>query len=140
MEFDNTQHMVRQGMEKAGTRTLDLAARHIQRSAAAPLAQGKDAIRAAAEEFEAVFISQMLGHMFAGEETNPLFGGGFAEDIYKSMMVDEYGKLMSKNGGIGVADHVVRQLMGQQENNPESTLTMMHHAREAYKTTQSGQE
>jgi Rod binding domain-containing protein len=31
------------------------------------------------------------------------------------MMIDEYGKLMSKSGGIGIADHVTRQLLQEQE-------------------------
>ena len=33
-----------------------------------------------AQDFEAVFISQMLEHMFDGVETDPLTGGGEAED------------------------------------------------------------
>ena len=72
-------------------------------------------VKAAAQEFEAVFMSQMLEHMFAGVETNELLGGGDAEDIYRSMMVEEYGKLTAKSGGIGVADHVTRQLLQDQE-------------------------
>ena len=72
-------------------------------------------VKKAAQEFEAVFISQMLDHMFAGVGTNEVFGGGQAEDIYRSMMIDEYGKLMAKNGGIGVADQVTRQLLQTQE-------------------------
>lgn len=78
-------------------------------------AVGQEKIRKAAQEFEAMFISQMLEHMFAGVETDPMFGGGEAEDIYRSMLVDEYGKLMAKSGGIGVADHVMRQLLESQE-------------------------
>lgn len=72
-------------------------------------------IDAAAQDFEAVFISQMLEHMFDGVQTNEIFGGGEAEDIYRSMMIDEYGKIMSKAGGIGLADHVKRQLLTLQE-------------------------
>ena len=37
--------------------------------------------------------------MFEGIKTDGMFGGGNAEDIFRSMMVDEYGKMMSKNGG-----------------------------------------
>lgn len=84
-------------------------------------------IREAAQDFEAVFISQMLEHMFAGIETNEAFGGGHAEDIYKSMMIDEYGKIMAKSGGIGVADHVARQLLQTQEassHQPQLTRDM----------------
>ncbi len=68
-----------------------------------------------AEEFEAVFISQMLEHMFAGIETDETFGGGHAEDVYRSLLVDEYGKLIAKTGGIGVADHVKREMLTLQE-------------------------
>ncbi len=69
-----------------------------------------------AEEFEAVFLSQMLTPMFEGLETPEMFGGGsYAEDVYKSMMVDEYGKLLAKTGGIGLADHIRRELLTLQE-------------------------
>ena len=69
----------------------------------------------AAREYEAVFLSQMLQHMFAGVETDPVTGGGHGEDIYRSFIVDEYGKLMSRAGGIGIADHVKREMLRLQE-------------------------
>ena len=72
-------------------------------------------INAAAEDFEADFLSQMMGNMFEGVQTDPMFGGGESEDIYRSMMIDEYGKMISKAGGIGLADHVKRQLLTLQE-------------------------
>lgn len=68
-----------------------------------------------AEDFEAVFISQMLEHMFADVKTDENFGGGQAEEVYRSMMIDQYGKLMARTGGIGVADHVKRELLKMQE-------------------------
>ena len=75
----------------------------------------KTEIRKAAEEFEGIFISQMLGHMFKGMESNPLFGGGQAENIYRDLLVDEYGKQMTGSGGIGLADSIERQLISLQE-------------------------
>lgn len=72
-------------------------------------------IAAKAEEFEAMFLSQMLNHMFAGIETNEMFGGGHGEDVYKSMMVDEYAKVIARTGGIGVADHVKAEMIRLQE-------------------------
>lgn len=75
-------------------------------------------IAAKAEEFEAVFLSQMLNHMFEGIETNELFGGGQGEDAYKSMMVEEYGKIIAKTGGIGIADHVKAEMIRMQEMQP----------------------
>ena len=74
--------------------------------------------RQVAEEYESVFIGQMLQHMFAGIETDAMFGGGPAEDIYRSMMVDEFGRAMSQAGGVGLADHIVRSLMSLQEVTP----------------------
>lgn len=68
-----------------------------------------------AQDFEAVFLSQMLEHMFEGVNTNVVTGGGEAEDIYQSMMVEEYGKIIARRGGIGLADHVKRQLLTLQE-------------------------
>ncbi|NET71310.1 MAG: chemotaxis protein [Sphaerospermopsis sp. SIO1G2] len=76
----------------------------------------KDAqIREAAQEFESMFMAQMLQHMFAGIENNPLFGDKHADKIYQSMMIEEYGKMIAASGGIGVADHVARELLHMQD-------------------------
>ncbi len=72
-------------------------------------------LRKAANEFEAVFISQMMQHMTSGLEPDPLFGGGAAEEISRSLLHQEYGKLMSGAGGIGISDAVYAQLLKQQE-------------------------
>ena len=69
----------------------------------------------AAKEFESFFITQMLEHMFEGIETDGYFGGGYGEGVYRSMMLQEYGKVLSKSGGIGIADMVNRELMNLQE-------------------------
>lgn len=74
-----------------------------------------DKIDQTAQEFEAQFISQMLENMFSTVETNPVLGGGEGEEMYRSLMVDEYGKLLARAGGIGVADHVKRELLRLQE-------------------------
>lgn len=68
-----------------------------------------------AQEFEAQFISQMLESMFSGVETNGALGGGESEETYRSMLIDQYGKLISRAGGIGVADHVKREMLRLQE-------------------------
>jgi Rod binding domain-containing protein len=68
-----------------------------------------------AKEFEAQFISQMLGNMFSGIDPENALGGGEAEGTYRSLLIDEYGKLISRAGGIGVADHVKREMLKMQE-------------------------
>ena len=81
------------------------------------LARSRDpeAVRRAAEDFEAVFLSQMLAPIFATIKTDALFGGGPSEDIYRSLLVEEYGKSIAKSGGIGIADQVQREILAIQE-------------------------
>ena len=106
-----------------GTPPIDLAqiAQSARHAAAARASQGLSAgaeagaLRQAAEDFEAVFLSQMLAPMFEGLETDPLFGGGPGEDIYRSLLVEEYGKAVARTGGVGIADAVERELLHLQE-------------------------
>ncbi|MHA1158704.1 MAG: rod-binding protein [Alphaproteobacteria bacterium] len=74
-----------------------------------------EAVRRAAEEFEAVFIAQMLAPMFEGLETDELFGGGAGEDVYRSILVEEYGKSIARAGGIGLSDVIQREILRLQE-------------------------
>ena len=74
-----------------------------------------EAIRRAAEEFEAVFLQQMLEPMFAGIKTDGLFGGGQGEYMFRSLMTQEYGKTLARTGGIGLADSVMREMLRLQE-------------------------
>lgn len=69
----------------------------------------------AGQDFEAVFISQMLGQMFSGISTDGPFGGGEGEQMFRSLMVDEYGKQIAAQGGIGLADSVTKSLLKHQE-------------------------
>lgn len=72
-------------------------------------------VDAAAQDFEAVFLSQMMEHMFEGIDADENFGGGNGENMVKSMLTDEYGKLIARTGGIGVADYVKREMLTLQE-------------------------
>jgi Rod binding domain-containing protein len=53
--------------------------------------------------------------MFKDIEVDPINGDDSANSIYKSMLVEEYGKTLAKSGGFGIADHVTRQLLQAQE-------------------------
>ena len=69
----------------------------------------------AAKEFESVFISQFLGSMFSGIKADSTFGGGEGEEMFRSLMIDQYGKQLEQRGGFGLADAVSRQLLKFQE-------------------------
>ena len=74
-------------------------------------AQGAGNIDSTATDFEAVFLSQMLGAMFSGESASSYFGGGVAGDVYKSTLADQYGKMIAQAGGIGIAASVKQELL-----------------------------
>lgn len=64
-----------------------------------------------AREFEAMFISEMMRPMFSGLETAAPFGGGKGEEVFRSLLVNEYGNLTMKAGGIGIADQVREEMI-----------------------------
>ncbi len=74
-----------------------------------------EAARKAAEEFEAFFLAQVLDSMFKGIKTDGPFGGGHGESVYRSLLLQEYGKVVASNGNLGIADAVMRDLLTAQE-------------------------
>ncbi|MCB9982317.1 MAG: rod-binding protein [Rhodospirillales bacterium] len=71
-------------------------------------------IEAAAQDFEAVFLAEMMKPMFAGIKTDGQFGGGKGEEIFRGIMVQEYGKMIAQTGGVGIADHVKDHMIRMQ--------------------------
>ncbi|HEX4635723.1 MAG TPA: rod-binding protein [Rhizomicrobium sp.] len=69
----------------------------------------------AAKEYESVFISQFLGSMFSGIQTDSLTGGGQGEEMFRSLMINEYGKSLEQRGGFGLAAQMKAQLLKHQE-------------------------
>ena len=87
------------------------------RQDAAPAVDAKSAakMKAAAQDFEAFFVSRSFEDMYADLSTDPLFGGGEGEEMFRSLLLQEYGKQVAKAGGIGVSDMVQKQLLQLQE-------------------------
>jgi peptidoglycan hydrolase FlgJ len=83
-----------------------------------PTGNAHDMARAAkaGREFEAQFMSQMMQHMFEGIKTDGLFGGGSGEEMFRSVLLDEYGKMIANHGnGIGIGAAVQKMLLSHQE-------------------------
>ena len=53
-------------------------------------------IMSAARDFESVFATQMLTPMYEGMDVDPMFGGGHGEEMFRTMMLDEYGKQIGR--------------------------------------------
>ena len=64
-----------------------------------------------AKEFESVFLGQMVAQMYSGTEAKGPFGGGFAEETYRSLFNQELGRQMSAAGGVGIADAVYAEIL-----------------------------
>ena len=71
--------------------------------------------RAAAQDFEAVFLNSMMSQMFTAVGGEGPFGGGGGTGIWRSFLSEEYSKSFAKAGGIGIADQVYKTLLAQQE-------------------------
>ena len=95
----------------SGTMALDASSR----APAISKNMTTEQIRETAVEFESFFLGQMLQPMFASIDTAPPVGGGYAEKMWRSMMVDEMGKSMAEAGGIVLADSIQREILRLQE-------------------------
>ena len=72
-------------------------------------------VDAAACDFEAVFLAQMLEQMWAEVPTDGPMGGGTGERIFRSLMIQDIGRQMATQGGIGLADEVKREMLAMQQ-------------------------
>lgn len=70
-----------------------------------------------AQNFEQVYLNTMFGQMFSGlGKESPL--GGKQSEAWRGMLVDEYAKSVTSQGGVGLANHIYRELVNAQEAAP----------------------
>ncbi len=74
--------------------------------------------KAAAEDFEAVFLNSMFSQMFTAIDGEGPFGGGASTGVWRSFLTEEYSKSFAKAGGIGISRQVYDSLLAQQEARP----------------------
>jgi len=70
---------------------------------------------AAAKDYESIFISQFLGSMFSGIQSDSITGGGQGEEMFRSLMVNEYAKGIEQQGGFGMAAQMKAELLKHQQ-------------------------
>lgn len=102
------------GLLDARMQAAMLSARAAPPGAAARQSRTPDQLRATAEDFEAVFLAQVLEAMM-GDTTQSSFGGGPGEAAFGSMLNEEYARVISRAGGIGLADSLAREMLRYQE-------------------------
>jgi flagellar protein FlgJ len=69
----------------------------------------------ASKDYETVFISQFLGSMFSGIATDGVTGGGEGEEMFRSLMIDQYAKGIEGQGGFGIAAQMKAELLKHQQ-------------------------
>jgi flagellar protein FlgJ len=82
-----------------------------QAAATAPSDRQKIAARKVAREFEAMFAGMMLKSMRQTVGKDELTGGGHGEEIYRSMLDQEYAKAISEGPGLGLATVIEKELL-----------------------------
>ena len=79
-----------------------------------PSAMGR--LHKQAEELEGVFLNTLTKQMFSSIKTDSdSFGGGFAEDTWRSMQSEQIANSMAQSGGLGIADQMLGDLIKMQE-------------------------
>ena len=70
----------------------------------------RDKIAKASTDFEASYLSIMLGQMFQGVGEGE-FSGGQGEAMFKSFMMDAMARKMTNTGGVGLSAPVQREML-----------------------------
>lgn len=87
--------------------------------------KGEKGLEAAASEFEAMFIQMMLKSMRAATEamqTEDSLFNSKEQKFYQEMVDGQMASDLSKSGGFGVAEAMVRQLSGSLKNSDSSVV------------------
>lgn len=73
-------------------------------------------VRKQAEDFEGIFLNTLTKQMFSNIKTDEsAMGGGFGEETWRSMQAEQLATTMAQNGGLGIADQLMPDLLALQE-------------------------
>lgn len=74
-------------------------------------------LRQQAQDLEGVFLNLLTKEMFATAKSDNGFGGGFGEETWRSMQAEQLANTMAENGGLGIADQILGDMIALQEAN-----------------------
>jgi murein DD-endopeptidase MepM/ murein hydrolase activator NlpD len=97
-------------MNPAGADALDRPAASLLQKAGRGKGENAAALREAAKEFEALFLSYMLNVMRESIEDSGLTDNGLGRDIYTELFDQELARSMAGRGALGIADLLIRKL------------------------------
>jgi flagellar protein FlgJ len=83
-----------------------------------PRTPGYEKLHKQAVELEGVFLNTLMKEMFSSIDTSESsFGGGFAEETWRGMQAEQFASALAEEGGIGLADQLMSDLLRLQEAN-----------------------
>ena len=74
------------------------------------------------QEFEGLFIGMMMKSMRATVGANPINDGGHGEDVYRSMLDQQYVDAAIKRGGFGLAKQIEQEIIRQESKKTVRTI------------------
>jgi len=74
------------------------------------------------QDFEGLFINMMMKSMRETVGKDKLTGGGHGEDVYRSMLDQEYVTESVKRGGFGLAKHIEKEIVRQESRKAVKTV------------------
>lgn len=87
------------------------------------VASEDEQIREAAQEFESVFLFQMLKQVRNSiHKEEGLLNGGMGEEMFTGLLDEEYAKIMAKSNSTGLSDVIYQQMKRTIGINPENLM------------------
>jgi peptidoglycan hydrolase FlgJ len=75
-----------------------------------------------AQDFEGLFIGMMMKSMRETVAKDKLTGGGHGEDVYRSMLDEQYVAAAVKRGGFGLAKQIEKDIIRQESMRISKTV------------------
>lgn len=70
------------------------------------------------QDFEALMVGMMMKSMRATVGQDKLTGGGHGEEVYRSLLDQEYAAAAAKRGSLGLAPIIEKDIIRQESRNP----------------------
>ena len=100
-------------------------ARQLQRQGAAGTGlseKQRQQAKKVSQDFEGLFVGMMMKSMRETAGKDELTGGGHGEDVYRSMLDQQYTDAAVKRGGFGLAKQIEKEIIRQESRKVSRTV------------------
>lgn len=108
-------------------------AANAEQAGAQPKDLAREKIKKLSQEFESIFLNLMLSAMRKSVPKSELMDGGNGEEIFRSMLDQEYAKSMAQRDMTGLARAIEASLIGKPALAKSITKLKGQEAQQAYK-------